>query len=423
MGTRCRIEEIVVFFDKASLQTDLLDEKGRFRTCAACGMYKDIKTPRMPAYGKNKKSVMIIGEAPGENEDEQGRPFVGKTGQYLQNKLKKLGFDLFRDAVCYNACNCRPPENEKPSSHAIGCCRPKVNQVIKEKNPDLIILLGATALESVIGNKWKKGLGGISKWRGFVIPDQELKKWIAPVFHPSYVIRYGEKSYSGYSGHSGSSDDNLADVIWEEDLKNALSYIGKDVPDFSQDYKIINYIEDNSQFKKVIKRILECDLIAFDYETTGLNAYREDQKLICTSVAVSDQEVYVWMNNDYRDNLFRKVLKKSSIGKIAHNLQFEDIYSEQKISEVNNWTWCSMNAAHVLDNRYGINELKFQAYINFGIVGYDDEIDQYLKSKGDEEHNRILLFIKKYGEKAVMKYCALDSLIDNEKLILELDSY
>src|SRR5688572_528647 len=79
--------------------------------CGACGLLKGCKSPKMPVSGKGAKGILIIGEAPGRDEDIQGRPFVGATGEKLETTLRKLGVEMRRDCWLTNALICRPKAN------------------------------------------------------------------------------------------------------------------------------------------------------------------------------------------------------------------------------------------------------------------------------------------------------------------------
>jgi hypothetical protein len=112
---------------------------------------------------------------------------------------------------------------------------------------------------------------------------------------------------------------------------------------------------------------------------------------------------------------WRDILVNQDIGKISHNLSFEYEWSRFHfdIDEIN-WAWDSMLAAHVIDNRTGICGLKFQSFINFGVVGYENLIDPYLKSvtpRDPTAPNRILEFIERHGEDECLIYCGIDSLL------------
>ena len=372
------------------------------QSCVSCGLYQNCTSPKMKPYGKGEKGVMFIGRFPEQIDDKRGKPFQGRLGRSLQKVLKELNFDLFRDAVCLNACNCLPPEREKPSDNQIYCCRASVLKSIKQHNPKVIILLGNTPLQSIIGNVWKKALGGIEKWRGFQIPDQTLKTFLCPVYDPSFVSRNEDRD-----------GKNLAYLIWKRDLGNAIHCVNKSFPIIDNLDDRITYIESNAQLKEIIPKLINADLLSFDYEATGLKPHADTQKLISVSAAISDTEVYTWINDKTKAKLFKKVLQ-SKVPKAAHNLQMEEEWSYWHMgTTVNNWDICTMNMAHCLDNRSGITSLKFQTYVNFGVPDYDSHIHPYLVSDGElgaNSINKIEQFIKEYGEKELLKYNALDSL-------------
>ena len=389
------------FFSSEKVKNTKFNPKNP-QSCASCGLYKNCLSPKMKPYGKNKKKVLFLGEAPGEVEDKRGKQWQGKVGSDLQRVLSSLGFNLFRDGFGYNACNCRPPGNETPTPNQIYCCRKKALQVIKEYKPHVIFLLGSIPVESIIGDRWKKKLGGITKWRGWQIPDQDLKAWVCPVYHPSFVSRNEKKG-----------EVNQAFTIWKRDLKKGLELIDKPLPDYSNEESKIVYVDSNKHFKSLIHKIKKADLLSFDYETTGLNPHEPSQKLISASVAFNDDQNYAWLFNKYRLKQWKKLLQ-SKVPKTAHNIPFEENWSFSKVgTSVNNWKICTMNSTHCLDNRRGVNGLKFQTYVNFGIPDYDSEIEPYLKSDikkfGTKSHNKILDLIEEKGEKALLKYNALDS--------------
>ena len=184
----------------------------------------------------------------------------------------------------------------------------------------------------------------------------------------------------------------------------------------------MEFVKNNLRLKELFKKIKKADLLSFDYESTGLKPHADFQKLVSTSVAF-DGKCYAWMNINPDESFTKKhkliykwwkVVLQSSVPKTAHNLQMEEEWSYWKIGTgVNNWKICTMNSAHCLDNRRGITSLKFQTYVNFGIVDYDSHISTYLKASnndlGANSVNRIFDFIKEYGENELLKYNAYDS--------------
>lgn len=369
------------------------------QSCASCGLYKNAKSPKMAPYGSFKKKVLFIGSHPGEIEDRKGKPFQDRLSRKLQVTLKDMGFDLFRDGLVTYSCWCCPKDQEPTDTQYI-CCLKKVKKVVEEKKPKVIILLGESAVTSIIGTRWKKGTGDIQKWRGFKIPDRKYRAWVCPTFAIDYA-KY-DKDHK----------KQLVDLFFKTDIKNALDCIEKPMPVDDEEKRII-YIKTNKQFKAILPKLIDTDLLSFDYETTGLKPHSKQQKLISISACPDKYHTYAWMNNPYRAKQWAKVLQ-SKTPKTAHNLIFEETWSVVKINtKVNNWFWCTMQNAHILDNRQAISGLKFQTYINFGVPDYDSIVEPYLKgvtNQGANSINRIGEFIKEYGQEELLKYNALDSL-------------
>jgi uracil-DNA glycosylase len=130
--------------------------------------------------------VMIVGEGPGQNEDEQGLPFVGKSGQLLEKILASVNFSTEREIYICNVVRCRPPDNRVPSPEEIAACKPYLLEQIRLVDPQVILLTGATALKALTGRK-----EGITKIRGEWI--QWEGRLCMPIFHPAYLLRNQSK--------------------------------------------------------------------------------------------------------------------------------------------------------------------------------------------------------------------------------------
>ena len=390
------------FFTKKETQS-ISRPDGKIHSCYACGLYKDCESPRMKPYGNFKKKILNIGEAPGEMEDRNGKPWQGKAGRLLRRTYKSLGIDLFDDCLNINACSCRPTDkggnNRSPSNFEVGCCRKAVLRIVDEYKPKVIILLGNIALFSLIGHRWKKDLGGITKWRGWSVPDQDFGCWVCPTFHPSFIER--------------SDINSVEEVIWSQDLEQALSY-WEHHPFPKHVEPEIEIIEDLT----ILNKIKSAE-IAFDYETTGLKPHAPGHRIVCVSVADTKDHAYAFMMPGVRNERlpFINLLTNSRIGKIAQNMKFEHTWSKVRLkTEVKMWMWDTMLASHVFDNRAGITNLKFQAYVNFGIVDYASEIAPYLKATDNKDGNALnrineLLAIPG-GKEKLLKYCGLDSIYE-----------
>ncbi len=136
--------------------------------------------------GNPNARLLIIGEAPGPQENIQGKPFVGKAGQLLDKILQAADFDSEQDVYITNSVFRMPPGEDgsnfrKPNDKEIEYYRPFVFEVIHQINPVIVLLTGNVACQSILGKT------GITSLRGKWIQNQNL--WIMPIFHPSYLLR------------------------------------------------------------------------------------------------------------------------------------------------------------------------------------------------------------------------------------------
>ncbi len=154
--------------------------KNKIQECTACNLCRNRKKVVF-GEGDPKKGIMIIGEGPGEEEDNRGKPFVGKAGQLLTLMLNSIGID--RDKVFItNVVKCRPPNNRNPQEDEIKKCSPFLMRQIDIINPKIIITLGNFATKFIL--KTEKG---ISSLRGTIIKmDNRI---VIPTYHPSFLLR------------------------------------------------------------------------------------------------------------------------------------------------------------------------------------------------------------------------------------------
>lgn len=137
--------------------------------------------------GNPEASVLMIGEAPGENEDIQGQAFVGRAGKLLDELLQSLGFDTNRDSLIINVVKCRPPENRAPKQEEVDACIPFLKKQVAFVKPRIMLLLGATALKHVIpakgGNSMADQVGNF-----FERADYPGTKFMI-LYHPAFILR------------------------------------------------------------------------------------------------------------------------------------------------------------------------------------------------------------------------------------------
>jgi uracil-DNA glycosylase family 4 len=371
---------------------------GLVPACGACGLHKTCQSPKMPVSGSGELGILVVGEAPGETEDEENTQFVGKTGKFLRQTVSRLGFDLDHDCWKTNALACRPPKNRKPTVTEIEACRPLVVQAIKELKPRTIILLGGAATESVIGHLWKAATGGVSTWAGFQVPCQRPNVWICPTYHPSHVVR---------------EDNETLTLWWERHLEAALNLVGRpweQVPEWEKEVRVEMNPE---RAARIVRKIagMETGAVAFDYETTTLKPDTPWSEVVSCAVTYGKEKpevtvAFPWLPET---RAAMQELIRSPIPKIAQNMKFEDRWSLKEYGHpVRNWVWDTLLAEHLIDNRQGICGLKFQAFAHLGFPQYNDHIEPYLAGEGARGKNQI----RKLDPTELLKYNGLDALLE-----------
>ena len=135
--------------------------------------------------GNPKSKIMLIGEAPGANEDDEGLPFVGRAGMLLDKMLAAINLDR-KKVYISNIINYRPPENRRPTDEEIKRYLPFITKHIEIINPKILVLLGSTAMNALIGNDVV-----ISKMRGKWIEKEfgNCKTSVIITFHPAFLMR------------------------------------------------------------------------------------------------------------------------------------------------------------------------------------------------------------------------------------------
>ena len=163
------------------------DLKNKCLQCQDCELGKTRINIVFSDGTPNSAKAILIGEAPGENEDKTGTPFVGRAGKLLNEFLEKAGISRENDLYIINTVKCRPPKNRVPSDEEKQACEKYLLKQIEVINPEVLIFCGATALKSFYPKKTP-----ISKIRGEIL-ELEIggkERKCIPIFHPSYLLRY-----------------------------------------------------------------------------------------------------------------------------------------------------------------------------------------------------------------------------------------
>ena len=162
--------------------------KDKIRLIKNCDLKKNANNLVFSDGNINSK-IMIIGEGPGANEDAEGKPFVGRAGKLLDKMLAAINLDR-KKVYISNVVNYRPPSNRKPTDEEIERYLPFLVSHIEIINPKIILLLGSTAMNALIGDEVV-----ISKARGKWIQKQigTNKSWVIASFHPAFLMRQPEQ--------------------------------------------------------------------------------------------------------------------------------------------------------------------------------------------------------------------------------------
>jgi DNA polymerase len=349
----------------------------------------------MEPSGTGERKILFVAECPGKEEDRQGKALIGEPGKLLTSTLKGLGFDIGQ-AKKTNAVICHPTKGEL-EPYMVSCCRPNLFKTIRDFQPNVIVPLGISALESLIGMEWKKGLSGLARWAGFQIPSSVHKAWICPTYHPSQVI---------------AADNPVLQKYWEHHLAAAIRLEGKKPRPLilSELESRVECILDPKSARARVRDLSRKEgVLAFDYETTGLKPDRKEMRIVSCSFCMNGEDTFAFPMDDKMKGVLGAVLRNPALVKVASNLKFEERWSIAKIGHgVTGWSWDTMLAAHVLDNRREITSIKFLAFVMFGIADYSSHVSSFLESPSSNELNQI----HKIPMGDLLMYNGLDSLLE-----------
>ena len=209
-----RLEEKLKFFSQlgaefvsspsSSKDSLYLSLKERILNCQKCHLSQGRKNA-VPGEGNLGTELMFVGEAPGRDEDIQGRPFVGRAGQLLTKIIHAMKFKR-EEVYITNIVKCRPPENRNPHKEEIEMCQDYLREQLEMIKPEVIVTLGKVAADLFIQSKL-----GMTALRGSFYEFNNIK--VMPTFHPSYLIR-------------NEGNKEIKKMVWE-DMKKVMAFLGK----------------------------------------------------------------------------------------------------------------------------------------------------------------------------------------------------
>jgi len=344
-------------------------DKIRNPDCTLCPLHEEAEYRCLMGSGPLSAKVMIIGEAPGQREDEEHAAFVGPAGKLLRQTLTRVGINPKK---CYitNVAKCRPPDNRTPERSEIKTCVSNyLLQEIEEVSPDFILLLGNSALRGITGRS------GITKHRGSTFGKTPT---VFATYHPAAILR-----------------NPRLGTEFEADLQRFARLVSNEAPTSPTRVRIIRT---PSQLKWLCSRLRQADVIAYDIETyhhhNGLQEWHGDYSKIVsigfswevgTAVVVPlDHETTPWAEPYKVLKKLKPYLEDPDKKYVAHNGKFDCRWLAAKGVFVPQ-TFDTMLAAHMLDENRS-KGLKPLSQVLLGVDAYD---------VGDELGNAYYMDMKK----------------------------
>jgi uracil-DNA glycosylase family 4 len=182
---------------------ELAAQERALQGCPRCKLSKSRSTVVFGS-GNPRARFVVIGEGPGEEEDKQGKPFVGRAGQLLTKMLASVKFDRERDCYICNVVKCRPERNRNPEPDEVAACNPFLLAQLDTIQPAVILAMGNFAAQTMLGTK-----DGITKLRGRAYSYRDSV--LVPTFHPAFLLRNPGDQYKRMAW----DDLKLARREWE----------------------------------------------------------------------------------------------------------------------------------------------------------------------------------------------------------------
>ena len=361
--------------------------------CAACGLDQSGKDSVFAGLGKDK--VLILCDHPRGNEgNDSDTIFMHRMYDRLWDLQGKRGLpnDFLESAWFGYIFPCYGIKDKEP---ATDCCSERLNRLIAELKPKVIIPMGPTAVHALI---WSRMSGRIkdtkpSDFYGKRIPDRHYNAWICPTYSPEFL--------------TWQKDDHCPYMYFSQHIRAAWKLIDTPFPKIPTDIRTTGDALEAAKWIDEIREWGETDQldkspegyhdVAIDYETTGLKPHRNGHEIKAASVGYRKDGEYhaigfLW-DGECKEltDAWYKLTHHETIGLVAHKADFEACWTRFRAGWHNgktewptNWSWDTCLGAHVIDNNQKIG-LKLHTYCEFGVIGYDNKVDKFLSTMMDGE--------------------------------------
>ena len=378
-------------------------------TCSKCGLNGRCSTHQMPLYGQGHRGILLIGTSPSPEEDAAGMRGVGPEYELLQEMFQGTGIDLEQDCWRIDAVNCvsynRNGDRRPPTDNEVDACRPMLQKVVRDLKPTTVILMGNAALKSFYG---APGSGyqylSVERYMNQRIPDSKNGAWVTAIYAPEYMV-------------DNDFNQNLR-MVYDFSFSAVFDCIESPPPqviDYDSRVQILTEFKDVcGVLEEVLAKVPE--RFTHDYEANCVKPHWPLAKLYSMSFKTPlDAHAFSfpvhwpghWSNEQETiiDGHIRRILQHRRIGKVAHNMSMEDGWGAKHLGAlVAPWKSDTMISQHIICTERNTKGLKDQAWFRYGVHGYDDAVEVYLKSKGTYNN------IHKAPKPLILHYGGLDSL-------------
>lgn len=347
-------------------------------SCEDCALYRNCKTPQIAPFGEGRLGILIILDEVTTAQDKSGNTRQGSYYNFLREKLNDVGINIYKDCHVVNSIRCHNDKDGKHGVKTLTACSNLLYADIERLKPKVIVPTNSQAMNMLLYDR-EKGRASSASYYDFCgkfIPDQKFKAWVAPIYDPDWYMKDLDRQ------KNRKTITPFYEPYFKNHLESIKEYIGKPVETFDpfSDVKVLMNVNDAIN---ALKEVSVWKSYTFDYETDSISPYG-DSKFYAVSFGKDDVTYTMpWFDNPDFLYWIKKVLSGPAV-KIAHNMQFEWVWSKVKLDIDVKIEHDSMIAMHVWNNQAKTG-LKYASYVFFGVIGYDHVMEKYLKSGSKDQ--------------------------------------
>lgn len=337
--------------------------------CEKCPLHKTTSgTVCLAGEGPRDAKIMVVGEAPGREEEKTGLPFQGASGKRLREELARN--DL-KSVFITNTVRCRPPDNRKPTAAEVKACREYLDYEIARINPEIVVALGATPTKALF-----KGKAKVSQHHGTIIHDPAVKYRGYVSYHPAAMLY-----------------DPGIEPAFKADIARLARELRGEIKDTEVPWSIVR----RGNFKKFIREFREAGVFSFDLETTSLFMHDGKERINCVGIGLPGKTWvipnmrpgwYPWRKNpkklhyyhgspwsrgnalEFLVRMLAAIAQKDKKQCVAQNGKFDNLWLQRYCKRRFKITFDTMLASHTLDENED-HDLKSMSRQYLDVPEYD----------------------------------------------------